>query len=226
VIDMKRTGYVLIVPLIWGVLSGCTGSQVKYIQENPNFLKPGLYAKAFIETWGQPDEAMAYQDYQAKYHYSGAVISGSRGNLSGYAVSGSVTPTTVVWIYRNQKKALYFQQKTLLNQNPGPIEAVVLWRLVGWENLINDLTTKPQVTPPEKPITTAPVTPTSGTTNIVTVTWTSANIRSGAGNSFPAVTTVKQGDRLSVIGEHGEWFNVRLEDGKEGWIKSGAVEQK
>jgi hypothetical protein len=69
----------------------------------------------------------------------------------------------------------------------------------------------------------APVTPTSGTTNVVTVTWTSANIRSGAGNEFPLVTTVKQGDTLTVIGEDREWFNVRLEDGKEGWIKSGVV---
>jgi len=217
---MKKI-FVLLAMVIF--LSGCTSSNVKYIQENPNFLKPGLYAKAFLEAWGQPDEVMAYQDYQAKYHYSGAAISGSRGNISGYAISGSVTPTTVVWIYRNQKKALYFQQKTLLNQNPGPIEAVVLWRLVGWENLISDLPTKPQVTAPEKPITSVPVTPPSGSANIVTVIWTFANIRSGAGNEFPVVATVKQEDKLTVVGEHGEWFNVRLEDGKEGWINSKVV---
>jgi len=76
---------------------------------------------------------------------------------------------------------------------------------------------------PEKPLTSTPITPSSGTTNIVTVTWTSANIRSGVGNEFPVMTTVKQGDRLTVIGESGEWFNVRLEDGKEGWINSRVV---
>jgi len=62
-----------------------------------------------------------------------------------------------------------------------------------------------------------------GKTNIVTVTWTSANIRSGAGNEFPVVKTVKQGDKLTVVGEDREWFNVRLEDGKEGWINSRVV---
>ena len=134
---MKRTAYTLIVLLILigSILLGCTSSHVKYIQENPNFLKPGLFARAFTEAWGQPDEVMAYQDYQAKYHYLVAGVSGSKREFSGGALSGSITPTTVVWIYRAQRKALYFQQRTLTNQNPGPIEAVVVWRLVGWENL-------------------------------------------------------------------------------------------
>jgi N-acetylmuramoyl-L-alanine amidase len=61
------------------------------------------------------------------------------------------------------------------------------------------------------------VTP-SPKTNVVTVTGTSANIRSGAGNDFPIVNAVKQGDRLILIGEKGEWFNIRLENGQEGWI--------
>jgi hypothetical protein len=74
-----------------------------------------------------------------------------------------------------------------------------------------DLPTKPQPTvpPPSK--------------NIVTVIWTSANIRSGAGNEFPNVTTVKQGDKLTLIGEKGDWFNVRLENGQEGWISNSVV---
>jgi uncharacterized protein YgiM (DUF1202 family) len=63
----------------------------------------------------------------------------------------------------------------------------------------------------------------SGTTAIITVTWTSANIRSGAGHEYPALMTVNKGDKLTIIGERGEWFNVRLEDGKEGWIDSRAV---
>jgi len=76
---------------------------------------------------------------------------------------------------------------------------------------------------PIRPITSTSVTPSSSATNIVSVTWTSANIRSGAGNEFPIVATVKQGDKLTVIGEYKEWFNVRLEDGKEGWINSRVV---
>jgi hypothetical protein len=83
--------------------------------------------------------------------------------------------------------------------------------------------TKPQVTPPEKPTTSTPVTPSMGTEKTVTVTWTFANIRSDAGDNYPVVTTVKQGDKLTVIGESGEWFNVRLEGGQQGWISNKVV---
>lgn len=77
--------------------------------------------------------------------------------------------------------------------------------------------TKPQVSPPEKPKISTPVSPPQGT-DIVTVTGTSANIRSGSGNEFPAITILKQGDKLILLGEYGEWFNVRLENGQEGWV--------
>jgi hypothetical protein len=80
-----------------------------------------------------------------------------------------------------------------------------------------DTSSKPQLPPSEKPPVTPMVTP-SPKTNVVTVTGTSANIRSGAGNDFPIVNAVKQGDRLILIGEKGEWFNIRLENGQEGWI--------
>jgi hypothetical protein len=68
---------------------------------------------------------------------------------------------------------------------------------------------------PEKPQISIPVTQPSGP-NLVTVTGTFANIRSGAGNEFPIIATVKQGNKLIVIGESGEWFNVRLENSQEG----------
>jgi len=76
---------------------------------------------------------------------------------------------------------------------------------------------------PIRPITSTPVIPAAGTTNIVTVTWTSVNIRSGAGDNYPVVATVKQGDKLTVIGELGDWLNVRLGDGKAGWISNKVV---
>ncbi len=87
------------------------------------------------------------------------------------------------------------------------------------EKVLTDLPTKPQVASPEKPTTSSPVT----SSTVVTVTWTSANIRSGAGNEFSVVTIVKKGDKLTVIGESGEWFNVRLENGQEGWISNRVV---
>ena len=58
---------------------------------------------------------------------------------------------------------------------------------------------------------------------IVTVTWTFVNIRWGARNDYPIVTTVNQGDKLIVIGESGEWFYVRLEAGQQGWVSNRVV---
>ena len=58
---------------------------------------------------------------------------------------------------------------------------------------------------------------------LVTVTWTFANIRSGVGNDYPVVKYVKQGDKLTVIGESGDWLNVRFENGRQGWISSRVV---
>jgi uncharacterized protein YgiM (DUF1202 family) len=108
-------------------------------------------------------------------------------------------PTTIVWIYREKGKALFFQKSYLLYDSPGAIPMV--WRLVGWDKIESHKTTE----------------------KIVTVTWTFANIRSDPGDNYPVVTTVKQGDKLTVIGESGEWFNVRVEGGQQGWISNRVV---
>jgi hypothetical protein len=96
-------------------------------------------------------------------------------------------------------------------------------KIMGFENKLTpkgfDIPSKSQPSIPEKPQVIIPVTP-EPRTNIIFVTGTSANIRSGAGNEFPIITTVQQGDKLVLIGEHGEWFNVRLESGQDGWINS------
>ena len=77
--------------------------------------------------------------------------------------------------------------------------------------------------PATKSQSTAPEQPTTSVRDVVTVTWTFANVRSGAGNDFSLVATVKQGDRLTVIGEDGDWLHVRLENGQVGWIDSRKV---
>ena len=71
----------------------------------------------------------------------------------------------------------------------------------------------------EKSQTSVAATPPSAA-NVVTVTGTFANIRLGAGNEFPIVTTLRQGDKLILLGEQGEWFHVRLENGEEGWVNN------
>ena len=82
------------------------------------------------------------------------------------------------------------------------------------------ITEKPQtIDPKSKPSMSTTGFPSSSATTTI-VTGTSANIRSGAGNEFSIVATVKQGDKLFLLGEYGEWFNVRLESGQEGWISN------
>ncbi len=80
-----------------------------------------------------------------------------------------------------------------------------------------DTSSTPQLPPSEKhpvtPMVTSPL-----KTNVVIVTGTFANIRSGTGIEFPIITTVKKGDKLTLLGEYSEWLNVRLENGQEGWI--------
>ena len=221
---MKRTLCTFVGPLvlIGSIFLGCSSSQVEYIKKNPEFLKPNLWARSFVEAWGQPDEVMAYQDFRNKQYSSFGMIGGSSDRFSGFSSGQSYTPTTVVWIYRSHNKALFFEQGDWLNI-PRHALSTLVWKLVGWQNLTSDQATKPQESAPQIPTTPTPATPSMGVEMIVTVIWTFANIRSGAGNEFAVVTTVKQGDRLTVIGEKQEWLNVRLEDGKEGWINSGVV---
>jgi len=195
------------------VVIGCS-SRSQVVLKDTDYLKYGTRASVIENVWGKPDETMAYQDYRAKGYYSVGGIGGSwdsrGGSVSGFSFGETYTPTTIVWTYKEKGKALFFEKRGLLFDERRT--AIMVWRLVGWEKLASDQTIKPQVTAPS-----------SGSTNVVTVTWTSANIRSGAGNEFPVLATVNQGDTLTIIGERGDWFNVRLEDGKEGWINSRVV---
>jgi len=80
--------------------------------------------------------------------------------------------------------------------------------------------------PPKPQVAQDPRSPTvSPKGSFGTVSSTSANIRSGAGDAFSIVSTVKKGDKLVLLGEFGDWLNVRLEGGQEGWISSKWVEK-
>jgi curli biogenesis system outer membrane secretion channel CsgG len=54
--------------------------------------------------------------------------------------------------------------------------------------------------------------------SMVEVTGTSVNIRSGPGTNHSVIGSVRRGDQLTLLGESGDWFQVRLPDGREGWI--------
>ncbi len=78
---------------------------------------------------------------------------------------------------------------------------------------------------PTNPIETSSLSPSPipSDKNLVIVTWSFANIRSGVGNDYPIVKFVKKGDKLILIGESSDWFNVRFENGQQGWISNRVV---
>lgn len=97
------------------------------------------------------------------------------------------------------------------------------------EESVKDETQQVQVVKPEPtkegPVSTSapekveatpqPVTP---PTQMVSVTASAVNIRSGPGMKNKVITTVSEGDELELLGESGSWLNVKLSNGMEGWI--------
>ncbi|RMF86818.1 MAG: hypothetical protein D6736_14210, partial [Nitrospinota bacterium] len=57
----------------------------------------------------------------------------------------------------------------------------------------------------------------------VYVTADTVNIRTGPGTTFPVLRVVRVDTELEVTGEEGEWYRVKLEGGKEGWIAKSTV---
>jgi curli biogenesis system outer membrane secretion channel CsgG len=57
----------------------------------------------------------------------------------------------------------------------------------------------------------------------VEVTGSTVNVRSGPGTGNPVLGTVRRGDRLPILGESGSWYQIRLPDGREGWIYNKLV---
>jgi hypothetical protein len=112
------------------------------VLKDTDYLKHGQRASVIQKVWGEPDETMAFQDFQAKRHFYTSNVGGSwgpyGGSIYGYGSGSTYVPTTIVWIYREKKKALYFQKSYLLYDSPGAVPMV--WRLVGWENLKSEKT--------------------------------------------------------------------------------------
>jgi hypothetical protein len=88
----------------------------------------------FVKAWGEPDETLYYYDFLNKYSllfsgkidpHTGAVSVKRYGNRADYSHA------TVVWIYKKQKRILFFEKGYLVYDSPGALP--VVWRLVGWE---------------------------------------------------------------------------------------------
>ncbi|MBT9174376.1 MAG: hypothetical protein DDT22_00028 [candidate division WS2 bacterium] len=68
-------------------------------------------------------------------------------------------------------------------------------------------------------LTAKPTTPTQ--TGVVTST--SLNMRTGPGTNFAIIRTLTLGTEFTVIKKEGAWLQIRLKDGKKGWVHSGFV---
>ncbi len=77
-------------------------------------------------------------------------------------------------------------------------------------------------TAPEKPITSAPTTFSSGATKILT--WDFSVVKEGPGDDYPVIARVQKGNKIIIVEQSGKWVKVRLENGQEGWIRSEVLE--
>ncbi len=53
---------------------------------------------------------------------------------------------------------------------------------------------------------------------VLMVTGQRVNLRTGPGTTYAIMGTVVQGEQYPVVTEFGDWYKIRLEDGREGWI--------
>lgn len=58
----------------------------------------------------------------------------------------------------------------------------------------------------------------------LTVITEALNVRGGPAVSYPVIGLLRQGDEVTVIGQHASsgWWQVKLPDGRSGWV-SGAL---
>jgi len=79
-------------------------------------------------------------------------------------------------------------------------------------------TKEESVSPPAPEKTEAASKPVTPPAQMVSVTASAVNVRSGPGMKNKVITTVKEGDELELLRQSGSWLNVRLTNGMEGWI--------
>lgn len=59
--------------------------------------------------------------------------------------------------------------------------------------------------------------------DVAVVAVDAANVRSGPSVSSAIVTTEAYGKSLPIIGHQDDWYKVRLDDGREGWVAAGWI---
>lgn len=96
------------------------------------------------------------------------------------------------------------------------------------EDILPTPTITPLPAPPtETPTPTPPPTDTPDPTPRGTVSGSAANVRSGDSTEFPIIATLRQGQVVQLIGVSNRgtgWFQVRLPDGRIGWMAPSVIE--
>ncbi len=57
------------------------------------------------------------------------------------------------------------------------------------------------------------------------IVWSYVNLREGPGINYKVIGTAKKGTTITILEEKGNWFRVRLENGKEAWMSKGATSE-
>jgi uncharacterized protein YgiM (DUF1202 family) len=65
--------------------------------------------------------------------------------------------------------------------------------------------------------------PVAAATPIVEVAGNRGDIRSGPGAAYEIMGEVRQGEKYAALEKRGEWYRIRLVDGREGWIHEKLV---
>lgn len=80
-------------------------------------------------------------------------------------------------------------------------------------------TTTPSTT---TPTTTTPTTttPNTSTGTTLTVTGNTLRVRSGPGTNYEVVSSLAKGDKVTKLGQEGDWYRIQTSDGKTGYIST------
>ncbi len=52
------------------------------------------------------------------------------------------------------------------------------------------------------------------------VTASKLNVRSGPASTYSIILALWQGNKVNIIGKSGDWYQIKLSDGKSGWVSS------
>jgi len=63
----------------------------------------------------------------------------------------------------------------------------------------------------------------SNTSRNALVTGSLVNVRQQPGTQYPKVIQVKQGEKVEIIGEKEDWYQIRTTSGKEGWVANWLI---